>query len=53
MTLYSNLSLLGKYNREIPKTWDQLRETGKYILNEELKNNNTELMIYNGLFDCN
>ena len=50
--MYSNLELLGKYNKEIPKTWDQLKETGKYILNEELRiNNNTELTIYNGLFD--
>jgi len=49
--LYSNIELLNKYNKEIPKTWDELYDTGKYIMEEEIKrNNNTDLIIYNGLF---
>jgi len=51
MVLLSNMVLLEKYQREIPQTWDELKDTSKYILTEELKNNNTELMAYNGLFD--
>eukprot|EP00833_Pecoramyces_ruminatium_P013862 jgi/Orpsp1_1/1187894/evm.model.d7180000061000.1 len=50
--LYSNQALLNKYNKNIPKTWDELIETSKYILNEERKvNNNTDLIAYNGLFN--
>ncbi|OUM61738.1 hypothetical protein PIROE2DRAFT_12195, partial [Piromyces sp. E2] len=48
--LYSNKNLLKKYNKKIPKTWNELVETAKYILKEETKHNNTELMAYNGLF---
>eukprot|EP00833_Pecoramyces_ruminatium_P018732 jgi/Orpsp1_1/1192764/evm.model.d7180000095714.1 len=51
MVLYSNEKLLKKYNKRVPKTWDELIETGKYILNEEKKLNNTNLTIYNGLFN--
>lgn len=40
-----------KYNRSIPKTWDQLYETGKYILEKERNvYNNTDLTGYNSLF---
>eukprot|EP00833_Pecoramyces_ruminatium_P016536 jgi/Orpsp1_1/1190568/evm.model.d7180000079818.1 len=49
--LYSNINLLSKYNKEIPKTWDELLETASYILNEEKKKNNTDLIGYNGLFN--
>jgi len=33
--LYSNTDLLKKYNKEIPKTWDELYSTGKYIMEEK------------------
>jgi len=45
------MELLNKYQKEIPKTWDDLIETGLYIYNEELKNNNNDLMIYSGLIN--
>ncbi|OUM61203.1 hypothetical protein PIROE2DRAFT_12829, partial [Piromyces sp. E2] len=49
--LYSNKDLLYKYGRDIPNTWDELLETSKYIMSEELKlNNNTDIISYNGLF---
>jgi len=48
--LYSNIQLLEKYNKQVPKTWDELLETGDYILKEEKKLNNTELIAYNGLY---
>jgi len=41
---------LEKYGKSIPKTWDQLYETGKYILEEERKKNNTDLIGFNSLF---
>jgi len=41
---------LNKYNKEIPKTWDELLETGKYILKQEKIKNNTNIVIFNGLF---
>ncbi|ORX75948.1 periplasmic binding protein-like II [Anaeromyces robustus] len=49
--MYSNIELLSKYNKTIPKTWDEFIHTGKYIIEEERKRNNTELITYNGLFD--
>ncbi|KAL6590477.1 periplasmic binding protein-like II [Neocallimastix californiae] len=48
--LYYNQEYLDKYNKELPKTWDDLIETGQYILNEEKKLNNTDFVPYNGLF---
>ena len=48
--LYSNKYLLSKYNKPIPKTWNELLETGKYILRKEKELNNTNLIGYNGLF---
>eukprot|EP00833_Pecoramyces_ruminatium_P006823 jgi/Orpsp1_1/1180855/evm.model.c7180000074881.1 len=51
--LFSNTKYLNKYKKRIPKTWDELINTTKYIINEERKLNNTELSGYNGLFcDC-
>ena len=35
----------------VPKTWEQLLETGKYIYDEEVKLGNTEIIAYNGLFN--
>jgi len=51
IVLYSNKELLKKYNQKPPKTWDQLIEISKYIIEEEKKLNNTDLIGYNGLFD--
>jgi len=48
---YYNKPLLKKYNKRAPKTWDEMIETGKYILSEERKKNNTDLTGFNGLFD--
>jgi hypothetical protein len=50
--LYSNKELLNKYNKNIPRTWNELLETSIYILDEERKLNNTEIDGYEGLF-CN
>ncbi|ORX83494.1 L domain-like protein [Anaeromyces robustus] len=49
--LYSNQKFLNKYNKSIPKTWDELIDTAKYILEEERKLGNTDLIGYNGIFD--
>ena len=46
--LYYNKVLLQKYGKTIPETWDELIDTSKYILEKE---NNTNLIGYNGLFD--
>ncbi|OUM63572.1 hypothetical protein PIROE2DRAFT_61201 [Piromyces sp. E2] len=49
--LYTNKVLLDKHNKPIPKTWDELIETSKYILERERNlYNNTDLIAYNGLF---
>jgi len=48
--LYSNKSLLEKYNKNVPKTWDELLDTAKFILSEEKKHNITDIVGYNGLF---
>ncbi|ORX81334.1 periplasmic binding protein-like II, partial [Anaeromyces robustus] len=48
--LYYNDKLLKKYNKSVPKTWDDMIEIAKYILDEERKQNNTDLMGYNGGF---
>ncbi|ORX80195.1 periplasmic binding protein-like II [Anaeromyces robustus] len=49
--LYSNIEYLNKYNKTAPKTWDELIDTTKYILNEERKLNNNELTGFHGLID--
>ncbi|ORX42187.1 periplasmic binding protein-like II [Piromyces finnis] len=48
--LYSNKILLNKYDEKIPKTWDQMLATGKRILEEERKNNNYDLIGFNGYY---
>jgi len=48
--LYSNINLLNKYDKKVPKTWDQMLETAKYILNEEYKAGKKGLVGYNGYF---
>jgi len=47
--LYSNKMILDKYNKPVPKTWDELIDTCEYIMEKE--KNNTELICYNGFFD--
>jgi len=49
-TLFSNQELLKRYNKSVPKTWDELMETSKYIYDEEQKRNNT-IIRYNGLIN--
>eukprot|EP00833_Pecoramyces_ruminatium_P001843 jgi/Orpsp1_1/1175875/evm.model.c7180000055549.1 len=46
--LYSNVKLLKNYGKDIPKTWDELLTTGKYIYDKEQKKGNTKLVGYNG-----
>eukprot|EP00833_Pecoramyces_ruminatium_P013528 jgi/Orpsp1_1/1187560/evm.model.d7180000058609.1 len=48
--LYANKELLTKYDKRIPKTWNELIETSKIIMEGESKNN-INLIAYNGLFD--
>jgi len=43
--------LLKKYKKKIPRTWNELINTGKEIVDEERKLNNTDLIAYNGLFN--
>jgi len=46
--LHSNIYLLNKYNKPLPKTWDELIDICKYIMKEE---NDPDLICYNGAFD--
>jgi len=49
--LYSRRDLLNKFKKSIPKTWDELIDTCKDIMNKE--ENDPELICYNGSFDGN
>jgi len=52
--LQSNKDYLMQYNKEIPKTWDDLIETAEYIMKKEKeKHKNSTLIGYNGLFPSN
>jgi len=52
--LYSNVNYMKKYGKEPPSTWDELIETGEYILKTEREEyNNTSILGYNGLFTGN
>jgi len=54
MYLHSNKKLLKKYGKEVPKTWKDLYDTGKYILENEKKlYNNTNIIGYSGMFPEN
>jgi len=44
---------LKKYDKKIPKTWDELIKTAKYILEKEKERDNTQIIGYNGLFSGN
>jgi len=52
MLLFSNTQYLEKYEKEIPKTWDDLISTAKYIIERERENDN-DLIGYNGYFTSN
>jgi len=43
---------LNKYNKKIPKTWDELIEIGRYIYDNEFKDGDG-YTIYNGSLDGN
>jgi len=49
-TLFSNYALLIKYNKGIPKTWDELMSTSKFIYDEEKKINNN-IIRYSGFLN--
>jgi len=51
--LYSNKYLLEKHHKSVPKTWDELLDSAKYILDEEKKAGVTDYVGYNGLFTGN
>jgi len=44
------MRLLNEYGKDIPKTWDELIDTAKYISKKEQEKGNFDLMLYNGLF---
>jgi len=46
--LYSNIELLNKYQKDIPKTWNEFLEFGKEILKKEKLEGNTDIIGYNG-----
>jgi len=48
--LYYNKKLLEKYEKRVPKTWDELIDTSLEIKTKENKLGNTNLSEYNGLF---
>ncbi|OUM67814.1 hypothetical protein PIROE2DRAFT_4623 [Piromyces sp. E2] len=48
--LLSNEELLNKYHKEVPKTWEELYQTGKEIMDKENPNRDKPLYGYNGLF---
>ncbi|ORX50297.1 periplasmic binding protein-like II [Piromyces finnis] len=49
--LYSNPVFLKKYNITIPKTWDGLLNTCKYVMEKERSKGNKNIIVYNGLFN--
>jgi len=48
--LYSNKHLLEKYGKDVPKTWNELIETAKFIIEKEKLEGNDDIIGYNGLF---
>eukprot|EP00833_Pecoramyces_ruminatium_P007979 jgi/Orpsp1_1/1182011/evm.model.c7180000079518.2 len=49
--LCSNKYYLNKYNITVPKTWSELLNTSKYIINEEKKLNNSDVIGFVGSFN--
>jgi len=52
-SLFSNQRLLSKYNKEAPRTWEELLTTSEYIYNEEQKINNTIIRYQSSMNDYN
>jgi len=48
--LYYNKKLLDRYEKRVPKTWNELIETSLEIKEKEKKLGNIYLSEYNGLF---
>ena len=42
------MDLLNKYEKKLPKTWEEMLNIGNEILKEERANGNNELIGYNG-----
>ncbi|OUM64345.1 hypothetical protein PIROE2DRAFT_8898 [Piromyces sp. E2] len=42
--LYANTELLKQYNKNIPKTWDELLETASYIYKKEKEKGNNDII---------
>jgi len=51
--LYYNKKLLDRYEKRVPKTWDEVIETSLEIKEKEKKKGNINLSEYNGLFSGN
>jgi len=51
--LFSNQELLSKYNMDVPKTWDELMSTSKFIYEEEKKKNSTIIRYHSSMNDIN
>jgi len=51
--LFSNQKLLSKYGKDVPKTWDELMSTSKYIYEEEKKKDNTIIRYHSSMNDMN
>eukprot|EP00833_Pecoramyces_ruminatium_P000110 jgi/Orpsp1_1/1174142/evm.model.c7180000049064.1 len=49
--LYSNEELLNKYNKTIPRTWEELLETGEEIIKKEKELYDNDIIGFLGLFD--
>jgi len=50
--LFSNQELLDKYGMRVPKTWDELMNTSKFIVEKEKQQNfKSTLKRYNGSFN--
>lgn len=50
--MYYRRDLLEKYNKKIPKTWEELYETAYYIQNEERKQANVRDKFYGFIFQA-
>ncbi|OUM57839.1 hypothetical protein PIROE2DRAFT_17057, partial [Piromyces sp. E2] len=48
--LYSNKKFLQKYNKAVPETWDELRDTAAYIIEKEKSQGNNDVVGYLGYF---
>jgi len=44
--LYSNKKLLERYNKPVPKTWDELIDIANEIVEKEKENGNNDIIGY-------